>query len=117
VGKGGCIMATLQTKKLSERKIVGKVTYQERDQLQGLFERKNGLIELVYSLAIENDELLKNHYFYEKLVADMGRTTTKLQQWWDEKGIEYKWQSISGYVWSIDFETCQIFLQEQCAKK
>lgn len=96
------------------REVVGKVTHAERDEVQVLFERKNGLTELVKSLAAEDDELLKNEHFYEKVVADLGRTTTGLQRWWDEKGQTYQWRSVPGRNWVIDFNTCEIYLQESC---
>lgn len=103
-------MQEKQCKIAAEHKGVGKVTYEERDEILTLFERKNGLLELIKSLAAEDDETLKNQHFYEKVVADLGRITTKYQQWWDDKGQEYQWENISGYNWSIDFETCQIYL-------
>jgi CXXX repeat modification system protein len=92
--------------------MIGKVTPKERDEISSLFERKNGLTELVRALAEADDELLKNSYFYEKIIADMGRTTTKHQQWWDRCSIQYQWEIASGYLWEIDFETCHIFLRK-----
>lgn len=56
---------------------VGKVTEQERDEIQTLFERKNGLNELAKILTAENNEL------YERLVKDLSETTSKFQNWWD----------------------------------
>ena len=39
------------------RKIVGQVTPEERDEIQKLFERKNGLTELAKILTVKNGEL------------------------------------------------------------
>ena len=97
---------------LVERKPVGRVSQQERDVALALFERKNGLTELVYSLAESNDEMLKNEYFYDKIVMDMGKTTTKLEQWWEEKAKAYQWEAVKGFSWEIDFDTCQVFLRK-----
>lgn len=94
------------------RRLVGKVTLKERNEILALFERKNGLIELAHSLAAADDEALKNSYFYEKLVADMGETTTKYQQWWDKRAKIYQWENVSGCGWEINFETCQVFFQK-----
>jgi CXXX repeat modification system protein len=94
------------------RKPIGKVTPKERDEIQALFERKNGLAELIKALVETDDEVLKNSHFYEKIVADMGKTTTKHQQWWDRCAEQYQWESISGHIWEIDFETCHIFLRK-----
>lgn len=95
----------------TERKFVGKVTPQERDEVQSLFERKNGLTELIASLAAEDHELLKNDFFYEKVVADLGRTVSKQQNWWDLRARQYGWENVVGCVWEIDFESCRIFLR------
>ena len=48
------------------RKVVGQVTIEERNEIQQLFERRNGLNELAKILTADNHEL------YEKLVKDMG---------------------------------------------
>lgn len=51
---------------METRKIVGQVTPEERDEIQKLFERRNGLQELAKIVDTNNTEL------YEKLVKDMG---------------------------------------------
>lgn len=87
-----------------EKKLVGQVTAAERDEIQRLFERRNGLNELAKILTAENAEL------YERLVADMGETGTKFQQWWDTMAAQYNWESVPNGNWEINFETCEIFL-------
>jgi len=86
------------------RKIVGQVTPEERDEIQKLFERKNGLTELAKIVTADNNEL------YEKLIKDMGETGTKFQQWWDEKAKQYNWESHPNGNWEINFQTCEITL-------
>jgi CXXX repeat modification system protein len=86
------------------KKLVGKVTERERDEIKTLFERKNGLIELCKVITEENS------FLYERLVTDMGKTTTLFQKWWDEKSIQYNWENRKGSSWEIDFTTCEIFL-------
>lgn len=87
-----------------ERKLVGQVTAEEKNEIQTLFERRNGLSELAKILTPDNAEL------YEKLVKDMGETSTKFQRWWDEKAQKYSWESVANGNWEINFETCEIFL-------
>ena len=58
------------------KKIVGQVTPEEKDEILTLFERRNGLNELAKILTAESSEL------YEKVVKDMGETGTKFQNWW-----------------------------------
>lgn len=85
-------------------KLVGQVTPEERNEIQALFERRNGLNELSKILTVENEVL------YEKLVKDIGETGTKFQNWWNRMGEKYNWESVEGGNWEIDFETCEIYL-------
>ena len=85
-------------------KRIGKVTIEERNEIQQLFERRNALKELAKILTAENDEL------YEKLISDIGRTNADFQKWWDAMSNKYQWESIDGHQWQIDFQTCDIWL-------
>ncbi len=87
-----------------ERKLVGQVTVEEKNEIQTLFERRNGLSELAKILTPDHSEL------YDKLVKDMGETATKFQQWWDTKARSYNWEPAENGNWEINFETCEIFL-------
>lgn len=88
-------------------KIIGQVTAEERDEIQRLFERRNGLNELARILTADNTEL------YERLVTDLGETSTKFQAWWDAMAEKYQWESREGASWSIDFESCNISLVDE----
>ncbi len=87
-----------------EKKTVGHVTVEEKNEIQTLFERRNGLNELAKIVTADNNEL------YEKLVRDMGETGTKFQQWWDTMAEKYQWESSENGNWEIDFSTCEINL-------
>lgn len=87
-----------------EKKVVGQVTTEEKNEIQTLFERRNGLNELAKILTADNGEL------YEKLVKDMGETGTRFQNWWDRMGAKYQWESVECGNWEINFDTCEIFL-------
>lgn len=86
------------------KKIIGRVTEEEKNEIQALFERRNGLNELSQILTAENEAL------YEKLVKDLGETGAKFQNWWNRMGEKYNWESAEGGNWEIDFETCNIYL-------
>lgn len=86
------------------RKVVGQVTPEEKNEIQKLFERRNGLNELAKILTADNAEL------YEKLVNDLSETGTKFQSWWDRMGAKYQWESVEGGNWEINFDTCEIYL-------
>ena len=85
-------------------KKVGNVSLDERDVIQHLFERKNGLTELAKILTPANEQL------YEKLVTDLGETSSKFQTWWNEMSQKYNWESSEDSNWEINFETCEIYL-------
>lgn len=86
------------------KKLVGQVTIDEKNEIQTLFERRNGLNELAKILTPENEAL------YEKLVKDMGETSAKFQNWWELMGKKYQWESCENGRWEINFETCEIYL-------
>ena len=89
---------------MGQRKLVGQVTTEEKNEIQALFERRNGLNELAKIVTAENQDL------YEKLVKDMGETGTRFQAWWDTMAEKYQWESADGGNWEINFDTCEIFL-------
>ncbi len=86
------------------KKLVGQVTPEEKNEIQTLFERRNGLNELAKILTADNADL------YEKLVKDMGETGSKFQDWWDRMAEKYQWESAENGNWEINFDTCDIYL-------
>jgi len=92
---------------MAMKKIVGNVTPEERNEIQTLFERRNGLNELAKILTADNAEL------YEKLVKDLGETGTKFQDWWNRMAEKYQWESAENGNWEINFDTCEIYLVTQ----
>ena len=86
------------------KQVIGYVLPEERDEIQALFERRNGLNELAKILTSDNAEL------YERLVTDMGETSTRFQQWWNRMGEKYQWESAENGNWEIDFNECKIYL-------
>ena len=86
------------------RKIVGQVLPEERDKIQQLFERRNGLNELARIVTADSTEP------YEKLVKDLGETGTRFQQWWNRMAQKYQWEGCDDSNWEINFNTCDIYL-------
>ena len=86
------------------KKLVGKVTPEEKNEILTLFERRNGLNELAKILTADNVEL------YEKLVKDLGETGTKFQNWWNLMAEKYQWESAENGNWEINFDNCEIYL-------
>lgn len=86
------------------KRVVGQVTVEEKNEIQQLFERRNGLNELAKILTADNGDL------YEKLVKDMGETSTKFQNWWDRMGEKYQWERAENGNWEINFDSGEISL-------
>lgn len=86
------------------KKIIGSVAEEEKKEIQTIFERRNGLNELAKLLTVENSEL------YERLVRDLGETSLKFQQWWDNMASKYQWESAENGSWEINFQTNEIML-------
>ena len=79
----------------AEKKNVGKVTSEQKDEIQALFERRNSLKELFMVVNPSNKEL------YERVIADMAETQKKFETWWE---------GAADARWEIDFNTCDIYL-------
>ena len=86
------------------KKVVGKVTEEEKNEIQALFERRNGLNELAKIVSVDNDAL------YEKLVKDLGETGAKFQDWWNRMENQYNWESSENANCEINFLTNEIYL-------
>lgn len=80
------------------------MTEAEKCEIQALFERRNGLVELA-RVVTPTDEAL-----YEKVVKDMGQTSTKFQDWWNRMAAQYQWERRDDGNWEIDFQTNDIYL-------
>lgn len=87
-----------------KKKLLGQVTVEEKNEIQALFERRNSLNELAKILTADNSNL------YEKMLKDLGDTISKYQRWWDLMANKYKWESVEGGNWNINFDTCEIYL-------
>jgi CXXX repeat modification system protein len=85
------------------KQIVGQVTEEEKKEILSLFERKNGLSEL--AKIVNMDDAL-----YDKMITDMGATSTKFQKWWDDMSKKYQWERADNGHWEIDFNTNEIYL-------
>lgn len=86
------------------KQLLGQVSESERDEIRQLFERRNGLNELAKVLTVDKQEL------YDKLITDLGETSTKFQNWWDIHSLKYQWQSAENGHWEINFASCEIYL-------
>ena len=93
-----------------QKKEVGRVTPEERDRIQRLFERKNGLLELSKTLSQMSREEMEKNQLYDKVVQDLGTVAVEFQGWWDAMREKYNWESRPQGNWEINFQTCAVYL-------
>lgn len=81
--------------------IIGRVTAEERDNIQQLHERCNGLIELAKCLSSDDGEI------YERVIQDIKITKEKYRNWWSAMAEKYNWDKNENN-WTINFKTREI---------
>ncbi len=92
--------------------VVGTVTEEEKNEMMVLFERKLGIEELAFTMEsdlLSND---KKECMQDKMISELGKVKLNMQAWWDKMYKKYKWKSIDGCKWNIDFQTCEIHITE-----
>ena len=86
------------------KKIVGKVTEEEKRLILDLNNHKNSLNELLLILPIDSD-------LHKRASADLENTVKKYQEWWNMYSRKYNWESAKNGNWEISFETNEIYLK------
>ncbi|OFK81142.1 CXXX repeat peptide modification system protein [Peptoniphilus sp. HMSC062D09] len=86
-------------------KKVGMVTDKEKDEIEELYDKKIA-IEKLLSLATSNN----NNELYGKAIEDYTKVNKKFDEWWAKMGEKYQWQGNENGQWSINFDTCEVFL-------
>jgi CXXX repeat modification system protein len=94
------------------REIVGIVTEEEKNEIMILFERKLGIEELTATLESDLLQPDKKTSMQDKITVELDGVKVNLQCWWNRMYEKYRWKNIDGNKWSIDFQTCEIFLTE-----
>lgn len=84
---------------------VGIVTEKEKDEIEELYDKKIA-IEKLLSLATSNN----NNDLYNKAIEDYTKVNKKFDKWWSDMGSKYEWQGDENGQWSINFDTCEVFL-------
>ena len=85
------------------KKVVGKVTEEEKSVIKKLYDHKNSLEELLLVLT-KNDEL------YNVAFEDMNETKIKYQEWWNQHYKKYQWEKGEG-DWTVMFDTNDVIIE------
>lgn len=86
------------------KKIIGQVTYEEKEQISSLFEKK---------VALENMLLMDIKEIQNKVILDLHQINEKMQNWWYKMGLKYQWTVEENAQWEIDFNTREIVLSKE----
>jgi CXXX repeat modification system protein len=81
------------------RKVVWKLSEEDFEDIQDLYEKKLALENLTKIIDVKDSEL------YGKLVKDYGTTLHKFNNWWNLTSEKYKWE---GRNWWVNFDTKEI---------
>lgn len=86
------------------KKIIGQVTYEEKEQIRILFEKR---------VALENLLLIDAKEVQNKIMMDLHQINNKMQNWWNQMGLKYQWPGEENAHWEIDFNTKEIVLSKE----
>ena len=97
-----------------EKKLVGRVTPEQRDEIRALFERWDSQKRrFQFFFPKENRDLSREiQDIYDDMVISMEYMLLAIAQWWDDRGAEYQWEGRESGRWEINFDTCEVFLNE-----
>lgn len=83
--------------------LVGKVTEEEKREIEILYEKKTALQNLL-KIKLEREDK-------EKISAELKSVEQLMEQWWKDKSEKYTWRSRPNGKWQILFATCEILLE------
>ena len=88
----------------------GKLTSDETERIQRVFQRKMALLELMPTIKnpMDKDSL---DYLYEKIVDDLQQTNQRMQDWWLEVSKAHDWEYGEGYTWNVNFRDQEITIK------
>ncbi len=87
------------------KKVVGKVTTEEKMAIWAINSHKNSLDELLQILPKDGD-------LYKEASLDMEETMRKYQEWWNQGYEKYRWEK-GDKNWKIVFDTNEIIIDSE----
>lgn len=86
------------------KKIIGQVTYEEKEQIMDMYEKK---------IALENLLLMDIKDTQERIMKDLQTINKEMQNWWNQMGEKYQWIGEKNAKWEIDFSSGEILLLKE----
>ena len=82
-----------------DKKVIWKLTDEECEEIEDLFEKKNAYENLIKIVDVDNDKI------YQKLISEYSKTLSNFNAWWSNYSKKYNWE---GTNWVIDFINKQV---------
>jgi CXXX repeat modification system protein len=89
------------------KEAVGEVTELERNAIQHLHERRNGLEELLLCVGESSDA---DRELRERVMRDRAQNDARYSQWWAETAAYHGWKGKPNAHWELDFGTRRVYL-------
>ncbi|OLN25192.1 CXXX repeat peptide modification system protein [Desulfosporosinus metallidurans] len=88
---------------------VGKVTVAEKNFMLPIYNRRASLEELILTVSEKVHPDL-----YGKINNDLASTRIEYDNWWQKMQQKYSWKVNQNGYWIMDFNTCEVMLNEEC---
>ncbi|MDT8719432.1 CXXX repeat peptide modification system protein [Clostridium sp. 19966] len=89
---------------------VGVVSEIEKLELMKLYEKKNAIEELEFSINKSDLGEKDIEKIKEKIIIQKPIIVNQFNEWWKSKANKYSWQGKEGGQWRINFDSNEIFL-------
>ena len=87
---------------------VGKVTVAEKNFMFQIYNRRASLEELILTVSEKAHPAL-----YGKINNELVNTRIEYDKWWQETQQKYNWKVNQNGYWIMDFNTCEVMLNEE----
>lgn len=92
-----------------KKKVVGRVSEEEKNEIEVLFEHREALKSLVSSLS--DEVLLEDAIVYDKYIAEIAEINYRYRSWWERMEMQYNWPKLPKEHLTIDFNTNEVSYQ------
>jgi CXXX repeat modification system protein len=92
-----------------KKKLLGKISEEEKVEIKNLFFRKKSLEEL-FQVLLTSELDVKNKEVYDRMMEDYTSVSQKFSDWWKIKSALHNWESVEGGNWDIDFDKNDVYL-------
>jgi CXXX repeat modification system protein len=97
----------------NNRFIIGKVTENEKMEVEKIYKRKLALESLARLWGSNRNESYDGEPNIVRLIDELGEVQFAMRMWWTDVAKKYGWTYERDYVWEIDFSTNEITIEKR----